>query len=91
MFHLTAITHRQEAVYPATLVGIPPQEDAYIARATEKIFFVPIQKTMLPEMEDLYMPYQGVAHNIALVSIRRSYAGQALKTAAMLCGVWIRK
>lgn len=86
VFHLTAITHRQGAVYPATLVGIPPQEDAYIARATEKIFFVPIQKTMLPEMEDLYMPYQGVAHNIALVSIRRSYAGQALKTAAMLWG-----
>lgn len=85
-FHVTAITHRRGAVYPATIVGIPPQEDAYIAEATEKIFLPPIRAAMQPEIEDLHMPPAGVAHNLALVSIAESYAGQALKVAASLWG-----
>lgn len=85
-FHVTAITHRRGAVYPATLVGIPPQEDAYIAKATEKIFLAPIRAALQPEVTDLYMPPEGVAHNLALVSIDRQYGGQAFKTASSLWG-----
>jgi 4-hydroxy-3-polyprenylbenzoate decarboxylase len=78
-FHVTCITHRKNAIYPATIVGIPPQEDAYIGLATEKIFLAPMRLTMMPELEDLYLPFQGVAHNLTLASIKKSYAGQALK------------
>ena len=86
VFHVTAVTHRADAVYPATIVGIPPQEDAWIAAATEKIFLAPIRKAMLPEVRDLYMPPAGVAHNIAVVDIRKEYPGQGLKTASSLWG-----
>ena len=86
LFHVTAITHRRGAVYPATIVGVPPQEDAYIAKATEKIFLAPIRSAMLPEVRDLWMPEAGVAHNIAVVDIRTDYAGQALKAASSLWG-----
>lgn len=85
-FHVTAITHRRGAVYPATLVGIPPQEDLYISKATEKIFLAPIRLAMQPEIADLYMPAEGVAHNLALVAIERSYAGQAFKVAGSMWG-----
>ena len=86
LFHVTAITHRRGAVYPATIVGVPPQEDAYIAKATEKKFLAPIRAAMLPEVRDLWMPEAGVAHNIAVVDIRTDYAGQALKAASSLWG-----
>ena len=86
LFHVTAITHRRGAVYPATIVGVPPQEDAYIAKATEKIFLAPIRAAMLPDVRDLWMPEAGVAHNIAVVDIRTDYAGQALKAASSLWG-----
>lgn len=86
VFHVTAVTHRRDAVYPATIVGVPPQEDAYIAKATEKIFLAPIRRAMLPEVRDLYMPVQGAAHNIAVVDIVRNYPGQALKVASSLWG-----
>jgi 4-hydroxy-3-polyprenylbenzoate decarboxylase len=86
LFHVTAITHRRGAVYPATLVGIPPQEDAYIAKATEKIFLAPIRLAMQPEVRDLHMPPAGVAHNLALVSIDATYPGQAFKVASSMWG-----
>ncbi len=85
-FHVTCITHKRKAVYPATIVGIPPQEDAYIAKATERIFLPLIRFTMLPEMEDMYIPPVGVAHNLTLVSINKSFPGQALKVANSLWG-----
>lgn len=85
-FHVTAITHRRDAVYPATLVGIPPQEDFYIARATEKIFLEPIRLAMQPEVCDLYMPGAGVAHNLAVASIDTAYPGQAFKVASSMWG-----
>ena len=86
VFHVTAITRRRDAVYPATIVGVPPQEDAYIAKATERIFLAPIRRAMLPEADDLWMPWQGVAHNIAVANIRTAYPGQGLKTASSLWG-----
>ena len=76
----------RSTVYPATIVGVPPQEDAYIAKATERIFLAPIRRAMLPEADDLWMPWQGVAHNIAVANIRTAYPGQGLKTASSLWG-----
>lgn len=85
-FHITAITHRRDAVYPATVVGIPPQEDAYIAKATEKIFLAPIRLAIQPEIEDMTMPVAGTAHNLAVVSLTKRYTGQATKVAQALWG-----
>lgn len=85
-FHVTAITHRRDAVYPATVVGIPPQEDAYISKATERIFLAPIRLALQPETVDLTMPEAGTSHNIAIVSIQKRYEGQATKVAQSLWG-----
>ena len=85
-FHVTCITHRRDAIYPATVVGVPPQEDAYISQATEKIFLAPIRLAVQPEVEDLYMPVEGTSHNIAIVSIAKRYEGQAHKVAQSLWG-----
>lgn len=84
-FHVTAITHRRDAIYPATVVGIPPQEDAYISQATERIFLAPIRLVMQPEIVDMTMPVAGTSHNIALLSIATRYAGQPVKVAQ---GMW---
>ena len=85
-FHVTAITYRKDAVYPATIVGIPPQEDAYIAMATERIFLAPIRLVMQPEVEDMYMPSAGTQHNITIISMRQLYERQASKVALGLWG-----
>ncbi len=85
-FHITAITHRRNAIYPATIVGIPPQEDSYIAIATERIFVSPIRFAMNPEVRDLYMPAAGTAHNIAITSIESRYTGQAQKVILSMWG-----
>ncbi|MFA5850432.1 MAG: menaquinone biosynthesis decarboxylase [Bacteroidales bacterium] len=84
--HITCITHKKDAIYPATLVGVPPQEDKYIAYATEKIFLLPIQLTMAPELTDLYLPEEGTGHNIAVIKIKKSFPGQAIKVAHSLWG-----
>lgn len=84
--HITCITHRKDAVYPATIVGIPPQEDKYIAIATEKIFLTPIQFTMIPELLDLHLPEEGIGHNIAIAKIEKSYPGQGIKVGHALWG-----
>ena len=78
-FHVTAITHRKDAVYPATIVGIPPQEDAWLGKATERIFLAPIKMTMVPEIKDMNMPVEGVFHNLVITSIEKEYAGQGQK------------
>lgn len=85
-FHVTAITHRRDAVYPATVVGIPPQEDACISKATERIFLAPIRLALQPEIVDLTMPEAGTSHNITVVSIQKRYEGQATKVAQSLWG-----
>ncbi len=86
LFHVTAITHRKDAIYPATLVGVPPMEDRYIAEASEKIFSAPIKTVIAPEVTSLRMPWQGVAHNLAIVGIDRSFEGQGIKVASALWG-----
>lgn len=85
-FHVTCITHRRDAVYPATVVGIPPMEDAWIGKATERIFLSPIRMTMIPELIDMHLPFPGVAHNISIVKIRKTYPGQAVKVINSLWG-----
>jgi 4-hydroxy-3-polyprenylbenzoate decarboxylase len=85
-FHVTCITHRKDAVYPATIVGIPPQEDAWIGKATERIFLVPIKMTMVPEIIDMVLPVEGVFHNLVIVKIKKEYPGQASKVMHSLWG-----
>lgn len=86
VFHVTCITAREDAIYPATVVGVPPMEDAWIAAATENIFLAPIRMVMVPEMLTLKMPIEGVAHNIAICNIRKSYPGQGFKVGAAMWG-----
>jgi len=85
-FHVTAITHRKDAVYPATIVGIPPQEDAWIGKATERIFLTPIKMTMVPEITDMNMPVEGVFHNLVITTINKEYAGQGQKVMNAMWG-----
>ena len=85
-FHVTAITHRKDAVYPATIVGIPPQEDAWIGKATERIFLAPIKMTMVPEITDMNMPVEGVFHNLVITTINKEYAGQGQKVMNAMWG-----
>ncbi|TSA27453.1 MAG: menaquinone biosynthesis decarboxylase [Bacteroidetes bacterium] len=85
-FHVTCITHRKDAVYPATVVGIPPQEDGWIGKATERIFLTPLKISVVPELADLHMPVQGVFHNLVLASIEKRYPGQAEKVMHALWG-----
>ena len=86
VFHITCITHRKDAIYPTTIVGIPPQEDKWLGKATERIFLPLIKLSMLPEIEDMVMPDEGVFHNIVLVKIRKTYPGQAQKVMNSLWG-----
>jgi 4-hydroxy-3-polyprenylbenzoate decarboxylase len=84
VFHLTAITHRPDAVYPTTIVGIPPMEDFYIGDAVVRIF-LPVFKMNFPELVDMTLPAEGVFHNLVFVSIRKQYSYQAFK---VMHGLW---
>jgi 4-hydroxy-3-polyprenylbenzoate decarboxylase len=83
-FHLTAITQRREAVYPATIVGIPPMEDFYLGSASVRLF-LPVFKMNFPELVDLALPAEGVFHNLVFASIRKTYPMQAYK---IMHGLW---
>jgi len=85
-FHITAITHKKNPVYPATIVGIPPQEDAWLGKATERIFLAPIKMTLVPEIIDMEMPVEGVFHNLVIAKIEKDYAGQAQKVMNAMWG-----
>jgi 4-hydroxy-3-polyprenylbenzoate decarboxylase len=85
-FHITAITHKKNAVYPATIVGIPPQEDAWLGKATERIFLAPIKMTLVPEIVDMEMPVEGVFHNLVIAEIKKDYAGQGQKVMNAMWG-----
>ena len=79
IFATETITHRQDAVYPATIVGIPPMEDFYIGGASVKLF-LPIFKMNFPEIVDIALPAEGVFHNLVFVSIKKTYPMQAYKS-----------
>jgi 4-hydroxy-3-polyprenylbenzoate decarboxylase len=84
VFHLTCVTHRKEPIYPATIVGRPPMEDAFLGKATERIF-LPLMRLTLPELVDVNMPPEGVFHNCVIVSIKKRYPGHARK---VMCALW---
>jgi len=84
VFHVTAITHRRDAIYPATVVGRPPMEDFYIGGASVKLF-LPIFQMNFPEIVDIALPAEGVFHNLVFVSIRKTYPMQAYK---IMNGLW---
>ena len=84
VFHITAITHRRDAVYPGTIVGIPPMEDFYIGSASVRLF-MPIFRMNFPEIVDIALPAEGVFHNMVFVSIKKTYPMQAFK---IMHGLW---
>ena len=86
VFHVTCVTHREDAIYPATLVGPPPMEDCYMGKATERIF-LPLIKKQLPEIVDMNLPLEGVFHNFCFVSIDKRYPGQTRKVMYALWGM----
>ncbi|MDW8136751.1 MAG: menaquinone biosynthesis decarboxylase, partial [Thermodesulfobacterium sp.] len=86
VFKVNCITMRKEAIYPATIVGKPPMEDCYLGKLTERLF-LPLIKKILPEVVDINLPWEGVFHNLALVSIDKQYPGQAFKVASALWGL----
>jgi 4-hydroxy-3-polyprenylbenzoate decarboxylase len=84
VFHVTCITHRHDPIYSTTIVGKPPMEDAWMGKAVERIF-LPLMRLTLPEIVDVNLPVEGVFHNLMIVSIRKSYPGQARK---VMNGIW---
>ena len=78
VFHVTCVTHQKDPIYATTVVGKPPQEDAWMGKAVERIF-LPLMKLTIPELVDINLPIEGVFHNLMVVSIRKSYPGQARK------------
>jgi 4-hydroxy-3-polyprenylbenzoate decarboxylase len=86
VFHLTAMTMRRDAIYPSIVVGKPPQEDAWLGKATERIF-LPAIRTTLPELVDYDLPIAGVFHNCCIVAIRKQFPGHAAKVMHALWGL----
>jgi 4-hydroxy-3-polyprenylbenzoate decarboxylase len=86
VFHVTAITMRRDAIYPSIIVGKPPQEDAWLGKATERIF-LPAIKMTVPEIVDYDLPVAGVFHNCAIVSIRKAFPGHAKKVMHAIWGL----
>jgi 4-hydroxy-3-polyprenylbenzoate decarboxylase len=84
VFHVSCITHRKNPIYPTTIVGRPPMEDAYLGKATERIF-LPLLRLTFPEITDMNLPVHGVFHNLAIVSIKKEYPGHARK---VMHGLW---
>jgi 4-hydroxy-3-polyprenylbenzoate decarboxylase len=85
VLHVTAITHRKDALWHTTVVGPPPQEDCWMAAAIERLF-LPLQRKLLPEVLDMHMPFAGVFHNLMILKIRKEYPGQAQKVAHSVWG-----
>jgi 4-hydroxy-3-polyprenylbenzoate decarboxylase len=86
VFHVECITHRKDPIYAATIVGPPPMEDYFMGRAVERIF-LPLMKMQIPEIRDVALPPEGVVHNLMLISIRKSYPGQARKVMHAIWGL----
>ncbi len=84
VFEVTAITHRKQAIYPATVVGLPPQEDYYLGKASERLF-LPVLKAIVPDLVDYDLPMFGAFHNCVFISIRKEYPLQARR---VMHAVW---
>lgn len=86
VFHITCITHRKNPIYPTTIVGRPPMEDAFLGKATERLF-LPLLRVTLPEIVDMNLPVHGVFHNLAIISIKKEYPAHARKVMHTLWGL----
>jgi 4-hydroxy-3-polyprenylbenzoate decarboxylase len=86
VFHVTCITHRKDPIYSTTIVGKPPMEDAWMGKAVERIF-LPLMRVSIPEIVDVNLPIEGVFHNLMIVSIKKSYPGQARKVMSAIWGL----
>src|SRR5579864_887846 len=86
VFHVTALTMRRDAIYPSIVVGKPPQEDAYLGKATERIFLPAIRATV-PEIVDYDLPVAGAFHNCAIVAMRKLYPAHARKVMHAIWGL----
>jgi 4-hydroxy-3-polyprenylbenzoate decarboxylase len=86
VFHVTCITHRKNPIYPTTIVGRPPMEDAFLGKATERLF-LPLLRVTLPEIADMNLPVHGVFHNLAIISIKKEYPAHARKVMHALWGL----
>ncbi len=86
VFHLTCLTHRRDPIYHTTIVGPPPMEDCHMAAAIERLF-LPLLRKQLPEIVDFHMPFEGIFHNLVLVSIDKQYPGHARKVMHALWGL----
>ena len=84
VLHVTCITHRKDPIYSTTIVGKPPMEDAWMGKAVERIF-LPLMRMTIPEIVDVNLPIEGIFHNLMIVSIKKSYPGQARK---VMNGIW---
>jgi len=84
VFHLSCVTHRKNPIYSTTIVGKPPMEDGWMGKAVERIF-LPLMRLTIPEIADINLPIEGVFHNLMIVSIKKSYPGQARK---VMNAVW---
>jgi 4-hydroxy-3-polyprenylbenzoate decarboxylase len=86
VFHVTALTMRNDAIYPSIVVGKPPQEDAWLGKATERIF-LPAIRMSVPELVDYDLPVAGAFHNCCIVSIRKRFPGHAQKVMHAIWGL----
>lgn len=86
VLHVTAVTHRKNPIYQTTIVGIPPQEDCYLGKATERIF-LPMVQMLVPEIVDMNLPWEGVFHNCVILSIDKRFPGHAKKVMSALWGL----
>ena len=86
VFHVDCITQRKDPIYATTIVGPPPMEDYFMGKAIERIF-LPLMRLQAPEIVDMSMPPEGIFHNLMLVSIRKSYPGQARKVMNAIWGL----
>ncbi len=85
IFHVTAITHRKDPIYPTTIVGKPPMEDYFLGKATERIF-LPLLKMLVPDVIDYSLPISGVFHNCAFIKIKKEYPFQARRVMHAIWG-----
>jgi len=88
VLHVQAITMRKRPIYATTIVGLPPQEDYWMGKATERLF-LPLIQLVVPEVVDYHMPAAGVFHNLVIVSIKKRYPGQARKVMYALWGLML--
>ena len=86
VFEVTAITSRRRPIYPTTIVGLPPQEDYYLGKATERVF-LPLLQTLAPDIIDYDLPMFGSFHHCAFVKIRKEYPLQARRVMHAIWGV----